>query len=217
MPDIQINPKLISFLTFIPMFIISITIHEFAHAYIAHKFGDDTAKNEGRYSLNPLKHIDLVGTIILPFASFVSGFALIGWAKPVPINSSNFKNRLRDDAIVSFAGPFSNFMLAILFFIFFVFTNNLSNGQSETLLSLLWYGVFFNVFLCLFNLIPIPPLDGSHILFDLFPNKYTASLFKFGLYGSFILLLFIYSPLWNYFMKLVQWVLHIFLVVGNMA
>ncbi|MCH8325250.1 MAG: site-2 protease family protein [Bacteroidetes bacterium] len=217
MPDIQINPKLISFLTFIPMFIISITIHEFAHAFIAQKFGDDTAKNEGRYSLNPLKHIDLVGTIILPIASFVSGFALIGWAKPVPINSSNFKNRLRDDAIVSFAGPFSNFMLAILFFIFFVFTNNLSNGQSETLLSLLWYGVFFNVFLCLFNLIPIPPLDGAHILFDLFPNKYTASLFKFGLYGSFILLLFIYSPLWNYFMKLVQWVLHIFLVVGNMA
>lgn len=217
MPDIQVNPKLISFLTFIPMFIISITIHEFAHAFFAHKLGDDTAKNEGRYSLNPLKHIDLVGTIILPIASFVSGFALIGWAKPVPINSNNFQNRLRDDALVSFAGPFSNFLLAILFFLLFAFTYNFSNGQSKTILSLLWYGVFFNVFLGLFNLIPIPPLDGSHILFDLFPNKYTAMLFRFGLYGSFILLLFIYSPLWKYFMQLVQWVLHIFLVMGNLA
>ncbi len=217
MPDIQVNPKLISFLTFIPMFIISITLHEFAHAFIAHKLGDDTAKNEGRYSLNPLKHIDLVGTIILPIASFVSGFALIGWAKPVPINRNNFKNQLRDDALVSFAGPLSNFLLAVLFFVFFVFTYNLNNGQNETILSLLWYGVFFNVFLGLFNLIPIPPLDGSHILFDIFPNKYTAYLFRFGLYGSFILLFVIYSPLWDYFMDLVRWVLHLFLVAGNLA
>lgn len=217
MPDIQVNPKLISFLTFIPMFIISITIHEFAHAFFANKLGDDTAKNEGRYSLNPLKHIDLVGTIILPIASFVSGFALIGWAKPVPINRNNFKNTLRDDAIVSFAGPLSNFLLAILFFIFFAINYNMSSGQNETILSLLWYGVFFNVFLCLFNLIPIPPLDGSHILFDLFPNKYIASLFRLGLYGSVILLFFIYSPLWGYFMDLVNWVLHMFLVIGNLS
>ena len=217
MPDIQVNPKLISFLTFIPMFIISITIHEFAHAFFAHKLGDDTAKNEGRYSLNPLKHIDLVGTIILPIASFVSGFALIGWAKPVPINRNNFKNTLRDDALVSFAGPFSNFLLAVLFFVLFMFSYNLNAGQSELILSILWYGVFFNVFLCLFNLIPIPPLDGSHILFDLFPNKYTASLFKLGLYGSLLLLFFIYSPLWGYFMDLVNWVLRMFLKIGNLV
>jgi len=215
LPDIQVSQKLISFLTFIPMFIISITVHEFAHAFFAHKLGDDTAKNEGRYSLNPLKHIDLVGTIILPFASFVSGFALIGWAKPVPINRNNFKNVLKDDTLVSFSGPLSNFILAILFFIFFVIVYNTNNGNNKLILSLLWYGVFFNVFLCLFNLIPIPPLDGSHILFDLFPNKYTAALFKFGLYGSLLLLFFIYSPLWSYFMGLVSWVLNIFLKVGN--
>lgn len=217
MPDIQVSQKLISFLTFIPMFIISITVHEFAHAFFAHKLGDDTAKNEGRYSLNPLKHIDLVGTIILPFASFVSGFALIGWAKPVPINRNNFQNQLRDDAIVSFTGPLSNFILAILFFIFFVIVHNMEINNNEMILSILWYGVFFNVFLCFFNLIPIPPLDGSHILFDLFPNKYTAGLFKFGLYGSLLLLFFIYSPLWDYFMGLVRWVLNIFLKVGNIS
>jgi len=199
------------------MFIISITVHEFAHAFFAHKLGDDTAKNEGRYSLNPLKHIDLVGTIILPFASFVSGFALIGWAKPVPINRNNFQNQLRDDAIVSFTGPLSNFILAILFFIFFVIVHNMEINNNEMILSILWYGVFFNVFLCFFNLIPIPPLDGSHILFDLFPNKYTAGLFKFSLYGSLLLLFFIYSPLWDYFMGLVRWVLNIFLKVGNIS
>lgn len=217
MPDIQVNPKLISFLTFIPMFIISITVHEFAHAFFAHKLGDDTAKNEGRYSLNPLNHIDLVGTIILPIASFVSGFALIGWAKPVPINRNNFKNQLKDDALVSFAGPLSNFILAILFFAIFAILRNSNGFENDLVLSLLWYGVFFNVFLCLFNLIPIPPLDGSHILFDLFPNKYTAGLFKLGLYGSLLLLFFIYSPLWSYFMGLVRWVLNIFLKVGNIT
>lgn len=215
MPDIQVSQKLISFLTFLPMFIISIAVHEFAHAIMAFKFGDDTAKKQGRLTLNPIKHADLVGTIIMPLASFASGFALIGWAKPVPVDISNFKNAYRDDAIVSFAGPLSNFILAVLFFVCFLLLVNSSTPVSDNIINIFWYGVFFNIFLFAFNLIPIPPLDGSHILFDLFPNRFTAKLMSLGLYGSLILLLFIYSPLWGFFMKLINFILSLFLQIGN--
>ncbi len=214
MPDIEISEKLISFLTFLPVFFISIAVHEFAHAFAAHKYGDDTAKNLGRLTLNPLKHIDIVGTVIMPIASFATGFALIGWAKPVPVDRRNFKNILKDDAVVSFAGPFSNLILAlIIYFIFLLVINFFSTGSFT--INFLWYGVFLNIFLFMFNLLPIPPLDGSHILFDLFPNKITAGLLNLGLYGSIILLLFIYSPLWKYFFNAINWVLNALLKIGG--
>jgi Zn-dependent protease len=213
--DIQVSEKLISFLTFLPMFFLSITIHEFAHAYSASKLGDNTAKNLGRLTLNPLKHADLIGTIIMPLASFASGFALIGWAKPVPVNRSSFKNPLTDDAIVSFAGPLSNFLLAIFFFILFALSIHTNLTADKILINIFWYGVFFNVFLFAFNLIPIPPLDGSAILYDLFPNKVTAALLNLGLYGSILLLLLIYSPLWKIFMKLINSILGLFLTIGG--
>ena len=197
------------------MFLVSIAVHEFAHALVASRLGDDTAKNQGRLTLNPLKHADLIGTIIMPLASFASGFALIGWAKPVPVDRSNFKNQLKDDAMVSFAGPLSNFALAVLFFVCFLFIINSSYGSERYLVNIFWYGVFFNIFLFAFNLIPIPPLDGSHILFDLFPNRFTASIMKLGLYGSLILLFLIYSPLWGFFMKFINFILSLFLKIGN--
>lgn len=211
MPDIQISERVISFLTFLPMFFLSITVHEFAHAFTASKFGDDTAKNSGRLTLNPFKHADIIGTLIMPIASFASGFALIGWAKPVPVDRRNFKNVYRDDAVVSAAGPFSNFLLAIIFFIGFVIITGIEGTNGSIMVNVFWYGVFFNIFLFTFNLIPIPPLDGSHILFDLFPNKITAGLLNLGLYGSILLLLFIYSPLWGIFMELVNFILRLFL------
>ncbi len=211
MSNIHVSEKLIKFLLFLPMFLISLGIHEFAHAYSASKLGDNTAKNQGRLTLNPFKHADLVGTYLMPLAAFASGFALIGWAKPVPVNRNNFNNQLRDDAIVSFAGPFSNLVLAILFLLAFVLFSRTQMSQQNYILSMCWYGVFFNVFLFAFNLLPIPPLDGSHILFDLFPNKITAKLLNLGLYGSIILLVFIYSPLWGYFMDLVNFILKIFI------
>lgn len=210
MSGIQVSQKLIVFVTFLPLFFISLAIHEFAHAYTAYKFGDSTAKKLGRLTLNPIKHIDLVGSIIMPLLSFASGFMLIGWAKPVPIDRRNFKNQLRDDAIVSAAGPLSNFVLAFLFFLILSFLNSSFPDQLIILKKISLLGIYFNVFLFAFNLLPIPPLDGSHILFDLFPNKITAKYLTFGVYGTVILFLFIYSPLWGLFMKFVYFIVKIF-------
>lgn len=210
MNEIEISQRLINFLTFLPMFILSITIHEYAHAFSASHLGDNTAQKLGRRTLNPLKHIDLIGTIIMPLASFASGFALIGWAKPVPIDRRNFSRPRRDDAVVSFAGPFSNLLLSILFFAGYLIAINFDQTAQLYYVSIFWYGVFFNVFLFLFNILPIPPLDGSRILYDLFPNKFTAGLLNLGLYGSILLLVFIYSPLWGFFRDLISFILNIF-------
>lgn len=215
MDSIQISDRLISFLMFIPVFLLSLTVHELAHAYTAFKKGDNTAKDAGRLTLNPVKHLDLVGSVMMPFISFASGLLLIGWAKPVPVNRMNFKNPFRDDALVSFAGPLSNFILAIIFALILSFTYNFQITSSSLVVNLLWYGVFFNVFLFAFNLLPIPPLDGSHILFDLFPNKLTAKYLNIGFYGTIILLAFIYSPLWKYFFQLVNYILKIILSLSG--
>ncbi len=215
LPDLQISERLINFLMFLPIFLLSISIHEYSHAFFANKHGDDTAKNLGRLTLNPLKHIDLVGSVIMPLAAFASGFALIGWAKPVPVDRRNFSNPLKDDAIVSFAGPLSNFIFSVLLFVLFLISVNFFGEQNLIISDLLWYGVFLNVFLFAFNLLPIPPLDGSHILFDLFPNKLTAKYLNLGLYGSLLLLVFIYSPLWGIFMKIVNFILQLFLKIGG--
>ncbi len=207
MPDIQVSEKLISFLTFLPMFFISITFHELAHAFVAYKMGDPTAKNLGRLTLNPIKHADLVGTVLMPIASFATGMILIGWAKPVPVDRRNFKNIYKDDALVSFAGPFSNMILALIFYGILFFTLNSNLAENHLLINFLWYGVFFNIFLFAFNLLPIPPLDGSHIIFDLFPNRFTAKYLSLGIYGTIILLVFIYSPLWRFFMMFINFIL----------
>ena len=215
MPDLQVSERLINFLMFLPIFLLSISVHEYSHAFFANKYGDDTAKKLGRLTLNPFKHIDLVGSVIMPLAAFASGFALIGWAKPVPVDRRNFSDPLKDDAVVSFAGPLSNFILSALLFVLFIISVNIFGEQNSIISNLLWYGVFLNVFLFAFNLLPIPPLDGSHILFDLFPNKLTAKYLNLGLYGSLLLLVFIFSPLWGIFMKIVNFILQLFLKIGG--
>jgi Zn-dependent protease len=200
---------------FLPIFLLSISVHEYSHAFFANKYGDDTAKKLGRLTLNPFKHIDLVGSVIMPLAAFASGFALIGWAKPVPVDRRNYSDPLKDDAVVSLAGPVSNFILSVLLFVLFIISVNIFGEQNSIISNLLWYGVFLNVFLFAFNLLPIPPLDGSHILFDLFPNKLTAKYLNLGLYGSLLLLVFIFSPLWGIFMKIVNFILQLFLKIGG--
>jgi len=209
LPEIKISARLIMLLYFLPIFLISLGIHEYAHALLAYKFGDDTAKKQGRLTLNPIKHIDLVGSIIMPILAFTSGFMLIGWAKPVPVNRSKFKNVHRDDAIVSAVGPLSNLFFAFVSYLIYSLLISIGIELNNVLLNLFRLTVLFNVFLFFFNLLPIPPLDGSHILFDIFPNKYTAKLLNLGMYGTLLLFAFIYSPLWSIFMQMVNWLSNI--------
>ncbi len=148
-----------------PILLFTLTIHEVSHGYVAYLLGDDTAKRAGRLTLNPLKHLDIVGLLMLFIIK-------IGWAKPVPINPNNFKNFKRDTALTAAAGPAANFILAIVFSIFFrivmhysgnIYTYNHS-VLFQFLIKILYLTIFYNSALGLFNLIPFPPLDGSKIL-----------------------------------------------------
>lgn len=219
MIEFQLDFKLVLFLFSLPIFFISLAVHEFSHAFFAYRFGDPTAKNEGRLTLNPIKHIDPVGSLLMPLLAFFSGFALIGWAKPVPVNPSYFSNQRRDDAIVSLMGPVSNFILCFVFAFLTLFFKDITilevQGKIIMLNTLLWYGVLLNIFLALFNLLPIPPLDGFHIIHSIFYNEFTFKLMRLGIFGTLILLLFIYSPFWKYFNALIFYIFDIVKKIFN--
>jgi len=158
----------------------ALTIHEFSHGYAAYKLGDDTAKRAGRLTLNPLKHLDPIGTIMLFIAHF-------GWARPVPINPYNFKNIKLDTAIVSFAGPMANFISAIVFSILFrLISPNQTMINHNIFIQILLFIIFINIALGLFNLIPIPPLDGSKIFGALLPDRLYFQYQKFERKGMFL-------------------------------
>ncbi|HHV39222.1 MAG TPA: site-2 protease family protein [Tepidimicrobium sp.] len=152
----------------LPGLLVAIIIHEISHGYMAYLLGDDTAARSGRLSLNPLRHIDLIGFIFLLIFKF-------GWAKPVPINSNNFKNRRKGIILVSLAGPFSNMIVAIM--VGFIVTSEIiTNPMLYNIFTImLWY----NVMLGTFNLLPFPPLDGSKILASLLPAKYEYIFYKY--------------------------------------
>jgi Zn-dependent protease len=151
----------------LPGFLLAIVAHEAAHAWMANRFGDATAKAEGRLTLNPAAHYDMWGTILFPLISAVSGWAIIGWAKPVPINTRNFRKLRPGIFWVSFAGPLANLVLGTLsaFLIAFIATQvSPSFEYFSIVLGMLKYSVFINFILAFFNLIPIPPLDGSKMV-----------------------------------------------------
>jgi Zn-dependent protease len=152
----------------------AIVIHEFAHAFAAYKQGDMTAKLNGRLTLNPIAHLDTFGTIILPAILILSGSPLVmGWAKPVPINPMNFKNQKWGNTIVSLAGPAVNLLSAILFVVILKILIGFGVIDFANYLAVfLSYLIIINTVLMIFNLIPIPPLDGSKFLFDILPAKY---------------------------------------------
>lgn len=194
------------YLLMFPVFLLSITIHEFSHAYSAYLGGDDTASLMGRMSFDPRAHIDIFGTIILPILAVLTNIPAFGWAKPVPVNPLKFRKRYWD-IIVSAAGPASNLLLAIIAagLIKVGILMNINNGlplemlldrRQETPTQVYFFILLFfiqiNVLLFIFNLIPIPPLDGSHILFynlrrDTTKEKVYMFLYQFG----FIILFFI--------------------------
>jgi Zn-dependent protease len=168
----------------------SIVIHEVAHGSVALHLGDETAKQAGRLTLNPIKHIDPLGTILVPllllFATLGRG-PIIGWAKPVPVNPLNFRDQRWGNLKVAIAGPATNFILAVIFGLAIRF---LSLPQS--LLILFSIIVVYNFAWAVFNLIPIPPFDGSHILFSFFPGKFLKFRMVFEQYGLFVFLFFIF-------------------------
>ncbi|AEF94878.1 peptidase M50 [Desulfotomaculum nigrificans CO-1-SRB] len=172
--------------------LLALTFHEFAHAWVAHKLGDNTAKNMGRLTLNPLKHLDPIGTLLL----FLAGF---GWAKPVPVNPWNFDHPKKGMMLVSLAGPVTNMLLAILGTVLFGLLTPAGN-----LFAVLQYFIYINVILAVFNFLPMPPLDGSKILAGILPGR-QEWLDNLERYGSaillFLIILGLLNPILNFFIN----------------
>ncbi|MGB9743096.1 MAG: site-2 protease family protein [Minisyncoccales bacterium] len=191
----------VSIIFYLIILIFSVIIHEIAHGSVANVLGDPTAKNAGRLSLNPLKHLDFFGSFLVPFFLIIlQSPVLIGWAKPVPINPFNFKNPQRDEVKVALAGPLANFSIALIFGLFIRFIS-----LPEPLLILFSFIVALNLVLAIFNLIPLPPLDGSHLLFSVLSPKFNKIKLFLHQYGLLILFFFIFFCL-SYVFLLVRWI-----------
>lgn len=170
--------------------VILLTFHEFGHAWMASKCGDDTAKHEGRCSLNPLVHIDPLGTVLIPLMQIffpVVGSILIGWAKPVPVNPHNLRNEKVDDILISMAGPWMNLLLAVLFI--GLAKVGTVMGYPD-LVEFAMMTAWISLVLCFFNLLPIPPLDGSHVM-RVLTGMSRETYYQLARYGFIILIVII--------------------------
>lgn len=186
----------------IVVLIFSVVVHEVAHAWQARREGDDTAEKLGRITLNPLPHLDPIGSLLVPLALHFSGSGfLFGWARPVPVNPANYRSYKWGDIRVSLAGIVSNLGLAVLATLATVGVLKLEQvvgplgGVSAALRQMAIYGIFINLILAFFNLIPIPPLDGSHVLFHLLPGRMALPYRRAGQYGMLALMaIFFFLP-----------------------
>ena len=190
------------------VFLFAISVHESAHAFTAWRCGDPTAKMLGRVSLNPIRHIDIIGTIVMPAICLATGFPVIGWAKPTPVDPRNFAHEIRDDIFTAIAGPISNFLVATVAVICLMLIS-LSSPQASLIVKaaammgypeisssslvpisvLLYQGMVINVLLGVFNLIPVPPLDGSHVVRHMLSERTRDIYDKVGIFGLILLLL----------------------------
>ena len=202
------SPQVVDIFFQIVVFLFAISVHESAHAWMAMRRGDSTAYMLGRVTLNPVKHIDPVGTILLPIVAAFYHYPMIGWAKPTPVNTRNFKNLVLDDILTTLAGPVSNFLVAIAALIgFFLIAKVVPGGpniigitlkapaaayQSSSILMpicvLLRFTIELNLLLAVFNLIPIPPLDGSHVIRHFLPEGVRRIYDMAGIFSIVILL-----------------------------
>jgi Zn-dependent protease len=190
----------------IPILLFSVIIHEIAHGWMALWLGDPTARDLGRLTLNPLPHIDPIGSVLVPLVSLAAaGHVFIAWAKPVPVNPMNFRNPRRDSVLVSVVGPAANFLLALLCGFAVIaaamvrgtLADSASGIQAQVvhfLLTMFYGGMYINVVLGVFNLIPLPPLDGSHILAAVLPPRAAIVYMRIGFFGVLLVLFAMRMP-----------------------
>ena len=183
----------VDFVFQIAVLIMSVVIHEVSHGYAASYLGDQTARYQGRLTLNPLKHLDFVGSFLVPSLSYFLGGFIFGWAKPVPYNPYNLRPGRWSEAAVAVAGPTSNILLALIFGILL----RISVSSDPAFIQITSLIVFINILLAIFNLMPIPPLDGSKLLFAIFPDKLFQIRGFFEKYGLILVLFFIFF-LWQF-------------------
>jgi Zn-dependent protease len=205
------SPQVVDIFFQIVVLLFALSVHESAHAWMAWKRGDPTAYMMGRVTLNPIKHIDPIGTILLPIIAALTGFPLIGWAKPTPVNTRNFKKLVIDDILTTVAGPVSNLLVALgSMFCFFLIAQLVPQGRDIINVAInahfgqenafavssifmpicvfLYWTLFLNLLLAIFNLIPIPPLDGSHVIRHFLPSSILRAYDMIGMFSIVILM-----------------------------
>ncbi len=195
---------MLSELYILPILLFSVIIHEISHGYAALRLGDPTARDSGRLTLNPIPHIDLVGSILVPLFSLLTvGQVLIAWAKPVPVNPLNFSDYRRDEVLVSVVGPLSNLVMAIICAVITIVLLHIqpmigyaasSSPFYTFLLKMFSGGIYLNVILGVFNLVPIPPLDGSHVLAMFLPESAALTYSRIGFVGIFLIIILLQVP-----------------------
>ena len=174
----------------------AVTLHEVGHGWVAKLLGDTTAQDMGRLTINPLKHIDPVGTIVVPLITFFLGGFIFGWAKPVPVNWNRLKNKKRDMALVALAGPGANLIMIIIWLIIaklFIASAEQGNVVANLVALMAWAGIIINSLLMILNLFPLPPLDGSRVVFSLLPDSIAYRYARIEPYGLIILVLLLVS------------------------
>lgn len=196
----------------------AITLHEAAHGYVARHFGDMTAYQQGRISLNPLRHIDPIGTILLPLLTFMFGGVLFGWAKPVPVNFAALRHPKKDMLWVALAGPAANLLMAILWALVAKLAwSSPDNYFADPLQEMAVMGIRINVILMVLNLLPLPPLDGGRIAISLLPHRQAYQLAQIEPYGMFILIFLAITPVLGWILSpLANTVYHVLQLILGM-
>ncbi len=212
MPGSELSTIQLIAIAIIPL-LLAIVVHEVAHGWVARQLGDDTAYLMGRLTLNPLKHIDPIGTILVPLVLLLTvGFAF-GWAKPVPVNFNNLRNRRRDTIFVAAAGPLANLLMAIAWALIAKLASLLPDNiamLTSPLILMSMFGMIINAILMVFNLIPIPPTDGGRIVTNLLPSRLGYQLSRIEPYGFLIILALLLSGvIWKLLDKVIQTVMQL--------